>query len=93
MAAALAFAAAPSAGQKALTTVTVNVTGAAATTAYYATISNPDVHIQTVQFKTDGSGAASFTFVPVLAGTYTLNIYPSSPASAANATLNIGGHG
>ncbi len=92
MAASITFNTTPTGGQKANTTVTVTVAGATAATAYNITVAR-DGQTQTIPVKTDGTGAASATFVPQGAGTYTLNLYPAVAASVATATLNTGGHG
>jgi hypothetical protein len=92
VAASLSANATPTGGQKALSTVTITVAGHTATTAYYATVATPAGHTQTCAFKTDGSGAGSFTFVPQNAGTYTINSYLVTPLAAATVTLNAGGH-
>lgn len=91
--ASLSFNAAPSGGQKALTTVTVSASAHTATTSYIASVATPQGHTQTIPFKTDGSGAATFTFVPATAGTYTVTTALAVPATVATANLNVGGHG
>lgn len=75
------------ANPKLYATTTGSVTGGVATTAYYMSISTPQGHTQLVNFKTDGSGNASVLVVPNIAGTFTWNIYPVAPASAANGTF------
>lgn len=91
MAATLSVSAAPSGGQKALTSVTVTVAGHANSTAHIAQISNPQGHVQTVNFTTNGSGGASFAFVPQMAGTHTITTYPAATVQVATTSLNVGG--
>lgn len=87
MSASIAF----SGGTKALTTATGTVSGASNNTAYVVSVAAQG-HTQTINVKTDGSGGATFKFVPWVAGTYTVTLTPASQSASATATVNIGGH-
>ena len=71
---------------------TVSVSGLANSTAYQASIATPHGHTQTVTFKTDGSGAASFPVVATVSGTYTVTVYPAAAASSGTGSFNTGGN-
>jgi len=75
----------------ALQTVTFTLSAFAATTAYSLSINNPQGHVASKAFTTDGSVAATVTFVPQTAGLYTVNAYSTAPpASVASATFQSG---
>lgn len=89
MAAALAFSGTAGCGR----TVTANLTGASNNTVYNVSLAHPGGNTQNVSVTTNGSGAATFTFVPPVAGSLTATVTPTVPTTTCTATLNIGGHG
>ena len=72
-------------------TVTVNATGLTPSTMYYATFSTtPNVNAHRMDFTTDGSGNATFTYVPTgRSSAVTCVIYPKTPASAVTSSNTL----
>lgn len=66
------------------TTQSVTVTALSLSTAYVATITTSSGHLRTVEFTTDGAGAATLTFVPQARGVHTITVSPKSPAVTAS---------
>ena len=72
-------------------TVTLTLSGFAATTAHTVTLATPSGHNQTVPVTTDGSGAATLRVVPSQGGTNTVTVYVTAPVVAASTTFQCSG--
>lgn len=69
-----------------------SVSGLANSTAYVASVATPNGHTQTVNFKTNGSGAASFSLTANLSGAYTVTVTPAAATASVSGSFNTGGN-
>jgi hypothetical protein len=74
-----------------LTTVTLNLTAFANSTAYTLVVSTPNGHAVTVPVVTSGTGTATVTYVPPTGGAHTVNVYLATQAVVATASFNSSG--
>lgn len=74
------------------TVVTVSLSTHAANSTYNAVLTNHSGHTTTYPVTTDGSGAASFKFVPQGPGSYSVSTYlVTSPTATATGSVSAGG--
>jgi hypothetical protein len=71
---------------------TITMTGFTAASVYVVNITRGSGGSQHFQVTTDGSGAATVTFVPAGAGTHTVTANLLTPANEATATYVTGGN-
>ena len=78
------------ANPKSLQKTTCSVTGGANNTSYILSVSSPH-GTGTMNFTTDGSGAASLPMYFPGSGSYSFTVTPASASSSATATVTVGG--
>ena len=89
MAAAVVAAPSPAKG---LATVTLTLTGFAATQPHNIVVLGPSGSSWSRAVTTDGAGAATATYVPQHAGSYTVNVYQTTQTVAATTGFNSSGN-
>jgi predicted RNA methylase len=73
------------------TTQTITVSALTPSTAYIAYVGHPTGHSQTIEFTTDGAGAATLSFVPQAVGAHNVTVVPKTAAAVATGSNNFKG--